>query len=135
MERTNTRDEALDFIEKHFADKDARWSLEVKVKGRWVCQKCGKGVFDRQILESHHIQPKEKFPHLRNDLDNGECVCLWRHAWLHKDNPIVMNMILLRLVAILTKRLYRKFSKCQRALLGDEKKAKKETFDSAEAVL
>lgn len=114
IDKAKTRDEALLAIEQYHMDKDVRWSLDVKVKAFHACEVCGA----RKLLESHHIKPKEQYPELRHELDNGECTCLWRHALLHKDNPVIQNMILLRLVAALTERNCKPLTKCQKALLG-----------------
>ncbi len=74
----------------------------MKIKDNWVCQDCGE--LDRELLESHHSNPKAEYPELAYDLDNGECICLTCHAKRHKDNPAVFAMILLRLELILYKR-------------------------------
>lgn len=115
MGKDKDRNEALFEIEKYHTDRDKRWSLDVKMRDFFACVECG----ERKLLESHHVKPKEQFPELRCDLSNGECVCLWLHALRHKNNPVVMNMILLRLVKLLTKRVYGgQLSKCQRDLLS-----------------
>ena len=78
------------------------WSRQVKVKDGWVCQDCGE--LDRELLESHHTHPKAEYPELAFDLDNGQCTCIPCHAERHKDNPVVVSMILLRLELIIYKR-------------------------------
>lgn len=83
-----------------------RWAIGVKSNAGWVCERCGDGVGDKEILESHHKKSRHIFPRLALELDNGECNCLWRHILQHKDNPAAQNMILLRLVVLLTTRLY-----------------------------
>lgn len=113
LDRAKGRNEALLFIEEYHNSKDVEWALRVKQRDFFACIECG--IRDRELLESHHIKPKEQFPELRHKLDNGECDCLWRHALQHKNNPVVMNMILLRLVKVLTKE---PLSKCQKALLS-----------------
>lgn len=87
-------------------DRLREWSRSVKIAGGWVCRKCGE--LDRELLESHHIKPKHSHPESTYVLENGECVCLWCHAAVHKDNPVVQSMILARLAKILYKRLYPK---------------------------
>jgi len=109
------REDALIAIEAELANKAAQWSREVKMKAGFVCGECGE--LDNSLLESHHIKPREQFRELMYDLDNGECVCLWLHALRHQNNPVVMNMLLLRLVGILTERYCKPLSKCQKALL------------------
>ena len=91
-------------IEQKLIDTDAKWSHDVKVKDGWVCTGCGE--LDKELLESHHTKPKNMFPELAHDLDNGECKCLACHAREHIQNIIVYNMILARLARVLYKRLY-----------------------------
>lgn len=112
------REDALIAIEAELNNKAAQWSREIKMRASWVCCDCGEGLYDKELLEAHHIKPRAQFPALMYDLDNGKCVCLWGHALVHQDNPVVMNMILLRLVRILTRRHCQPFSKCQMKLLG-----------------
>lgn len=80
------------------------WSKGVKIAGGWVCKRCGDGIADREMLESHHIKPRALFPELMYDLDNGECLCLFCHAKAHENNPIICNQILARLAIILYNR-------------------------------
>lgn len=109
------KDKALAVIEKHYADKDARYALEVKARARHTCEGfCGE--MNRELLEVNHKQPKYKRPDLAYDIENGEYVCIWLHAFRHKNELVIMNIILLRLVRILTKRYCKPFSKCQTAL-------------------
>jgi len=84
--------------------KDIKWSQDVKIKDRWVCTDCGE--LDRELLESHHTQPKDMFPELAHSLDNGQCLCVACHARVHRGNHVVCNMILARLGVILYSRLY-----------------------------
>lgn len=90
-------------------DKDKKWSLEVKIKDGWVCTECGE--LDRELLESHHTQPKEMFPELAHDIDNGQCLCLFCHANRHKDILMVYYKILARLGLILYNRVRPKLEK------------------------
>lgn len=109
------RDSALRWLEDYWEDKLAQWSRKVKILAGWECEKCGEP--NRKILESHHKNPKERFPEQIYDMDNGECVCLYRHALCHANDPIVQNMILLRLVKILTVDRYSELSICKKELL------------------
>lgn len=99
--------QAVDELKGHFEQKLRDWSQQVKIKGGQVCERCGLGLMDKELLESHHIEPIHLSPARMYDIDNGECICLWRHALKHKDNPVIQNMILLRLVVLLTDRLYK----------------------------
>lgn len=84
----------------------ADWSRAVKIKGGWVCNRCGE--LDRKLLESHHIKPKDLFPALIYDLENGECLCLWCHATAHWSNEVLRDKILARYAVIMHLRLYPK---------------------------
>lgn len=102
-----TKDKAQEVIEQHFADKDAQWTLGVKVRAGWVCEVpgCGEGIGgDKELLEAHHIKPKEQFPELRNDPENGRCLCLFHHAAAH--TGWARLAILARLGLVLLARLY-----------------------------
>lgn len=116
------REATLAEIEKHFADKDARYALEVKVRARHTCEGfCGE--LNPKLLEISHKIPKYKRADLAYDLENGEYICLWLHALRHKNEPVIMNMILLRLVRILTESYCKPLSKCQKALLQPESRS------------
>lgn len=105
--RFDNRDDALDLLAGQLEDKQAKWSMNVKIRDGWVCQYCGE--VDVKLLESHHIKPKEQFPELADDLENGKCACMWCHAWKgHKDNKPVRDMILARLCVILVLRQFPK---------------------------
>lgn len=96
-------------------EKDAQYTLEVEVGARHTCEGlCGE--LNPDLLETSHKIPKYKRPDLEYDLGNGEYVCLWRHAFEHKNEPGIMNLVLLRLVYILTKMYCTPFSKCQLGL-------------------
>ena len=102
-----TKDEALGVIEQHFTDKYARWSLGVKAKAGWICEQpgCGEGLGgDKTLLEAHHIKPKEQFPELKCDPENGKCYCMFHHAAKHTGWPRLI--ILARLALVLYGRLY-----------------------------
>jgi len=100
--------EAVEKLRETLEAKDRKWSRDVKIKDGWVCtgQINGKpcGELDKDLLESHHTQPKDIFPELAHDLDNGECLCIPCHAQRHKDNLMVYYKILARLGMILWKR-------------------------------
>lgn len=78
-------------------DEFADWSRQVKIQAGWVCQFPGCGQTNRKLLESHHKKPKEMFPDLALELDNGECLCVFHHAVKHWDNENIRNKILARL--------------------------------------
>lgn len=104
------------FFEQHFANKELRWSKDVKIAGGHVCRECGES--HPKLIESHHIKPRAQFPELQYEPDNGELDCLWLHIYQHRKDLVIQNMILLRLVYVLTERYQKPFSKCQKALFG-----------------
>lgn len=61
-----------------------QWRKDVFARDNWTCQKChvrgGK-------LSAHHIKEWAKYPELRYELDNGQCLCYdchMRHHGLNK---------------------------------------------------
>ena len=82
----------------------ADWSKQIKIRDHYTCQGCGE--IDKELLESHHSKPKEQFPELALDLDNGQCLCLACHAHKHRANAYIYNMILARLARVLYHRIY-----------------------------
>ena len=115
---SKSENQALDYLAGQLNNKDLQWSRETKMRGGWVCRNCGE--LDLELLEAHHIKPRCLYPEAALDADNGECICMWRHALLHRDSPISMNLILLRLVKLLTGRLYKLQTKCQKELFAYE---------------
>lgn len=105
LDRGKTRDEALKFIEEYHTNKDIEWTTNVKIRAGWVCEECGEGLGgDKELLESHHIEPVHISPAKRHDLDNGQCLCIFHHAGKHTGHERLM--ILARLGLILYRRLY-----------------------------
>ena len=97
-------------------EKLAEWALNVKIRVGWCCEECGE--LERRMLEAHHIKPKEIFPDLIYEFDNGQCLCMWCHAHAHADNEQVYNKILARLCLILYRRIVLKKSWNQESRLG-----------------
>ena len=75
----------------------AGWSRDVKIKAGWVCEFPNCGQINKNLLESHHIEPAVQFPEKAQDIDNGTCLCIYHHAVAHWDDVIIRNMILARL--------------------------------------
>lgn len=96
-------EEAIEEIRKTLEDKASKWSRDVKIKDGYVCTGCGE--LDKELLESHHTKPKDMFPELAYDLDNGECKCLLCHANKHKGDLMLYYKILARLGLILYNRI------------------------------
>jgi len=111
------KQKVIEGLQASCEQRDIEWSDKVKKMGGNVCGDCGE--FDPKFLESHHITPRYIAPKLAYDLKNGICICIWGHATLHKDNPVALCKILLRLCRILTKRLFNPLTPCQEALFGN----------------
>jgi len=87
-------------------NKDIQWTLDVKANAGQRCQtpNCEIGALDHELLESHHIKSKEKFPELRHDLENGECLCIYHHGITHRG--WVRMLIWARMGLLLLARLF-----------------------------
>lgn len=51
--------------------EEKRWKAEVLKRDNYTCQKCGA----KKRLEAHHIKEKVNYPELKNEIDNGICLC------------------------------------------------------------
>jgi len=82
----------------------ADWSWQVKVKAGWCCQDCGfLGQLDKEFIDAHHIRSKSKFPKLKYDLNNGQCLCFLCHIRRHLHEPLAALLIIARLIAYFVK--------------------------------
>jgi len=95
-------EEAMKKLCEEAEARSMKWSHDVKVKDGFVCTGCGE--LDKELLESQHTKPREVFPELAYDLDNGECLCIPCHAEKHKDSLTLYYKILARGFDILYKR-------------------------------
>lgn len=59
-----------------------RWAKLVKELDNHMCKLCG----SKENLNAHHIQPKQDFPELSLDLDNGITLCKKCHGKTHGFN-------------------------------------------------
>lgn len=55
------------------------WSKTIKKLDKNMCKLCD----SRENLNAHHIQPKQDFPELSLDLDNGITLCKECHNKIH----------------------------------------------------
>ena len=76
-------------------EADQLWHLAIKKKWGNICffHKSDKEAFAHQkfFKFAHHIKPKNLYPHLRYDLDNGLNVCWPDHYKLEKVDRSMMN--------------------------------------------
>ena len=99
----DNRDTGINFLIPGFLGKLADWSIQVKMRDGYACM-CGE--LQKALLEAHHIKPKDLFPEVMFELENGITKCLWGHAVAHKDNPRIRDMILARLAVAIFPHLY-----------------------------
>ena len=55
------------------------WSKTIKKLDNFICKNCG----NKENLNAHHIQPKQDFPELALDTDNGITLCKTCHENIH----------------------------------------------------
>ena len=84
----------------------SKWAKEVKIKGGWVCGRCGE--LDKRLLEAHHIKPKSEYLKGLLDRNNGRCICIWCRAIAHWSNKAVRMIILARYAFIIGTRTHPK---------------------------
>jgi hypothetical protein len=60
------------------------WSKEIRERDNFKCKRCG--IYDEHI-HTHHIASRARRPDLKLDLNNGMCLCISCHAWVHS-HPI-----------------------------------------------
>lgn len=71
-----------DRIDRRYDIRHKEWSLNVKKKDNFICQKCGDS--SGHNLVSHHILAYWKYPNSRYDIDNGITLCSNCHKEFHK---------------------------------------------------
>lgn len=57
---------------------DQQWKREVKKRDEKKCRQCGVTI----NLYAHHIKPRNKYPELTTEIDNGITLCGNCHACL-----------------------------------------------------
>lgn len=55
------------------------WSKRVRERDKNRCVICG----SEERVHAHHMRPRERFPELAFDVDNGITLCIYHHAILH----------------------------------------------------
>ena len=86
--------------------KEPSWSKQVKIRDGGSCQKCGRGMYDREIIDAHHIKRKRDYPELADVVENGMTLCMFCHALEHYKMGDYWGcvLILLRLLKLMRKR-------------------------------
>jgi 5-methylcytosine-specific restriction endonuclease McrA len=59
------------------------WQEEVYEQDNHTCRKCGKAEFKLGEKCGHHILPKERFPELKYEVENGIVFCRSCHTAFH----------------------------------------------------
>lgn len=62
------------------------WRTSVFKRDDYTCQDCGSSGANT-YLNAHHIKPREEYPELEADVDNGITLCTDCHAGRH-DEPV-----------------------------------------------
>lgn len=87
--------EGAKYINYHFWYKDGKfqkkkdWTLAVKIRDNYICQKCGKENLKGHNCHAHHIKSKDEFPELIYDVNNGQTLCNTCHQILHRTGKLV----------------------------------------------
>lgn len=72
---------------------DAKWSLDVKERAGWRCEKPGCPVAIKG-LAAHHVFSRS-IKKVRHDLDNGVCLCNGHHMFFaHKYPHMFLDMVI-----------------------------------------
>lgn len=68
--------------------KIQEWTDSIKERDNYTCQKCGTNNLKGNNCHAHHIKPKEDYPELMYDEDNGQTLCSVCHASVHGTGKI-----------------------------------------------
>lgn len=65
-------------------EKLNEWIKEVKERDNYTCQRCRKVKRKgNRNLHAHHIKPRDEYPELIYDVDNGKTLCRSCHKTIH----------------------------------------------------
>jgi hypothetical protein len=59
----------------YWSTKHKAWRGKVLRKDKYLCQRCLRYGKHTAATHAHHKQPRELFPELQYDIDNGEALC------------------------------------------------------------
>ena len=60
--------------------KEAAFTKAVRDRDKNMCRKCGNWS---DFPHAHHIKPRSRFPELKYDVDNGVCLDVKCHIYVH----------------------------------------------------
>lgn len=66
-----------------FTEEWKNWRKQVFAKDKYTCQNCGK---KSKYLRAHHLCPRDFYPELIFEIDNGLTLCTGCHNRLHHAN-------------------------------------------------
>lgn len=77
--------------DKHIIEALKQWGRSIKMRDKYVCQKCGET--NSEILQAHHITHRSKDIKRQFDFDNGITLCLRCHMKEHEDDEKTHRLI------------------------------------------
>jgi len=69
------------------------WGDKIKKRDNYTCQRCGKENLTGKNCHAHHKKPKDLYPELALDLDNGETLCIDCHTVKHWEDDEYRNRL------------------------------------------
>lgn len=61
------------------AERD--WKKKCRERDEYTCQRCFQVTL--KSIHVHHVAPRSRRPDLKLDVNNGICLCLLCHSWVH----------------------------------------------------
>lgn len=61
------------------------WRTKVLRRDKYLCMECKRYGKNVGATHAHHIKPREDYPELQYDLNNGESLCLKCHNKRHPE--------------------------------------------------
>jgi 5-methylcytosine-specific restriction endonuclease McrA len=68
----------LDITVKMKATNKKNWRALILERDEYACQLCNDNTLDK--LEAHHIKPRNLYPELELEVNNGICLCTKCHT-------------------------------------------------------
>lgn len=95
--------------DKHIKLALKQWGQQIKNRDDYVCKKCGES--DINLLEAHHIIPRQLRPDLIFDLNNGITLCLNCHYEKHINDVKSSRLIKYKINKLNDKEKTKKFER------------------------